>query len=639
MPPIPDTGWQAPTSFPRLSDAKVISIDVETYDPELLDNGPGWGRNNGHIVGVSIGADHDGRWYFPVRHTIEPETNLEPDKVFAWLRSALSNHRQPKVGANLMYDVGWLEEENIEVKGDLFDVQFAEALLTETGDVALDTLGEKYLGESKTSSLLYRWCADYYGGNPTGKQRANIWRSPPRLVGPYAEGDVDLPLRILPRQWKELNEQDLIKLFKRENQLIPLLIAMRRSGVRIDIDRAEQVSNKIAVEVEKHKDHLKEIAGRTIDVYSSRSIAAAFEAAGLKYNRTKKGNPSFTKEFLKEHNHPIAQTIIKIKELEKVKNVFIDSYLLNSNVNGRVHCQFHPLRGEGYGTRSGRFSSSNPNFQNIPVRDKIWGPLIRGLFIPDDGHRRWFKYDASQIEYRFLVHYAVGDGADEARSAYNDNPNTDYHAFTQELIKTKAGIELERKPTKNINFGFIYGMGKKTTAKRLGISSKRSTELFETYHAAVPFAKATMEYCQSLVFENGFITTIANRRSRFNLYEPVAWYDYDNRPPALPFEKAINKYGPNIQRAFSHKALNRRLQGSAAEQMKETMLQCWEAGVFKETGVPKLTVHDELDFSDNGCDVKYFQKIREIFENAIKIKVPVIVDAEAGPDWGHVKEF
>lgn len=640
MPPIPQTGWKAPTSFPRLSDAKVLSVDVETYDPDLTDGkGPGWSRGRGHIVGVSIGADSDGRWYFPVRHEVEPETNLEPERVFPWLKYVLNNHNQPKVGANLLYDIGWLGEEGVDVKGDLYDVQFAEALLTETGDVNLDALGDKYLGESKTSNLLYRWCSDYYGGNPTGKQRANIYRAPPSLVGPYAEGDVDLPLKIIAQQWQALSSQNLIDLFERENQLIPLLIAMRREGVLIDIDKAERVSREIAGEVTKLKDKLTNLVGHSIDINSGQSIAVAFDEKGYKYKKTKKGNPSFKKELMKLYDNPVSKAIIEIKELEKVKNVFIDSYLLDSNVNGRIHCQFHPLRGEGYGTRSGRFSSSNPNLQNIPIRDEKWGPLLRGLFIPELEHDTWLKFDASQIEYRFLAHFAVGDGADEVRAAYNENPHTDYHAFTQELIKTQTGIELKRKPTKNINFGFIYGMGKKSLTRRLGLTRSKGESLFNSYHRAVPFAKATMDYFSQQAINLGYVSTIANRRSRFDLYEPIDyWADPEHRPPALPLEKAIEVYGPGIQRAFSHKALNRVLQGSAAELMKETMLQCYESGVFEETGLPKLTVHDELDFSDNGCDRKYYDKVVEIFENAIKISVPVIVDREAGKDWGHVKE-
>ena len=205
QPPIPETGWVMPKDFPNLSSASCLAIDTETYDPDLLVRGPGWARGSGHIVGVSVGVPEGQTWYFPVRHTIRPETNMDPENVFAWLRATLGDKAQPKVGANLMYDIGWLSEENVAVCGTLCDVQYAEALLDERSEVALDVLGEKYLGIGKTDELIYQWCSDFYGGAANGKQRANLWRAPPSLVGPYACGDVDLPLRILQKQWPLLN--------------------------------------------------------------------------------------------------------------------------------------------------------------------------------------------------------------------------------------------------------------------------------------------------------------------------------------------------------------------------------------------------------------------------------------------------
>jgi len=637
QPPIPDTGWKAPRDFPSLSSALTLSVDVETYDPELLDNGPGWARNKGHIVGVSIGADSGGRWYFPVRHEIEPEDNLNPDKVFAWLKDVLANPRQPKVGANLLYDIGWLGEEGVIVNGDLYDVQFAEALLTERGKVALDHLGFKYLGEHKDSSLLYQWCSDFYGGPATDKQRANIYRTPPRLTGPYAESDADLPLHIIPKQYALLREQKLDRLFLRENKLIPLLIAMRRKGVSIDIPKAEHLHERLTIEVEKQRGVLRTLAKRDIDTNSSASLARAFDGLGLAYKKTAKGNPSFTKGFLKDSNHAVAKKIVEVRKLEKIKNTFIKSYLLDSHVNGKIFCQFHLLRNDNYGARGGRFSSSNPNLQNITARDELWAPLIRGLFRPDAGHKQWRKMDASQIEYRFLAHFAVGEGSDEIRAMYNSDPTTDYHVLAQTLIKDITGVELKRLPTKTINFGLIYGMGKKTLSGALGVNMSEGEKLFSAYHRGLPFAKATMEYYSQQALDFGIITTIRGRRSYFDTFEPDDWGRRDVRAPALTYEKALQTYGPNIRRAFSHKALNRVLQGSAADLLKEAMLQCWEQGLFDETGVPRLTVHDELDFSDPGGKDKYFEEIRRVFENAIKLNVPVLVDEEVGPDWGHVK--
>lgn len=635
MPPIPDTGWLPPTYLPDLSRARVISIDCETYDPEMLDHGPGWARGKGHIVGVSVGADGGGRWYFPIRHEVEPEHNWPPETVLAWLRDTLANPAQPKVGANLMYDVGWLRHEGVTVAGELVDVQYAEALLDERAEVALETLAQKYLSEGKESSLLYRWCADFYGGKPNGAQRANIYRSPPRLVGPYAESDADLPLRVAMAMYPHLVREGMVDLFRMECDLIPMLIDMRFAGVTVDIPCAEELRETLAEREKLEAAKLRNLVGFDVDINSAETLARAFDKVGLSYNKTAKGKPSFTKDFLKAVQHPVADHIREIRKLAKLRGTFVESYILNSHVNGRVFGQFHPLRGDEGGTRSGRFSSSTPNLQNLPSRDDELAPLVRGLFIPDPGHQQWRKYDYSQIEYRFLAHFAVGPMSDEIRSIFNADPNTDYHVMTQELVHRQTGQLLDRKPIKNINFGLIYGMGVDKLAGGLGLSVKAGKELFAAYHKGAPFAKATMEACSEEARDTGIITTILGRKSRFDLWEPQGW---GSEGMALPYEQAILKYG-QIRRAYTHKALNRRLQGSAADMMKMAMWRCYKDGVFAETGIPRLTVHDELDFSDPGGKDAAFREMRNILENAMPLRIPIKADCDIGPDWGHVEEL
>jgi DNA polymerase I-like protein with 3'-5' exonuclease and polymerase domains len=638
MPEIPETGWEMPKYFPNLSAAKVISLDTETYDPELITRGPGWARGEGHLVGVSIGVD-DCRWYFPMRHEIEKNNNLQPENVLAWLSDTLNTERSTKVGANLLYDIGWLRHEGVHVKGPLVDVQYAEALLSETSKVELDVLAAKYLGEKKDTDLLYRWCADYYSGPVSGKQRANIYRTPARLTGPYAESDADLPLRLAKKMYPLLAKENLLDLFEMECKLIPLLLEMRFAGVSVDINKAEQVRDELNKKEKNYLDQLRAMVGFEVNVNASASLAQAFDALGLKYRNTAptkanpQGQPSFTKAFIKSVTHPIGQIIQEIKTCRKMVGTFIEGYILNSHINGRVYGQFHPLRGMDLGTRSGRFSSSNPNLQNIPSRDPILGPLLRSMFIPDIGHVAWRRYDYSQIEYRFLVHYAVGIGAMEARQRYQTDPKTDYHEMAQHMIKLKTGLQLRRKPVKNVNFGLIYGMGEPKLSKQIGVTLKEGKRLFKAYHEAVPYAKETMKVCADEAQRTGVITTILGRRSRFDLWEPIGW---GHNAVALPYERALMSYG-QIKRAHTHKALNRRLQGSAADLMKKAMLQCWEDGVFAETGVPRLTVHDELDFSDPGGKDEAFAEMKRIMEQAIPISVPVISDVEIGPDWGHVE--
>lgn len=640
MPPIPETGWLPPREFPNLSAARVLSLDTETFDPELLQHGPGWARGRGHIVGVSIGADDDGKWYFPVRHTVEPQFNMDPDAVFAWLKDTLSKPWQTKVGANLTYDLGWLEEEGVIVAGDLFDVQLAEALLTERGDVNLDHLGEKYLEQGKQTSVLYRWLSDWYGGDANGKQRANIWRATPRLVGPYAEDDAALPLQIAKLQWPELARQGLLDVLNMENGLIRLMVKMRQVGVSVNVARAEELRDKLLSMEQTTQEQLDKLAGCAVNVNSAEDLARAFDACGVTYPRTNpsesnpEGRPSFTKAWLEHCGHPIAELVKEIRRVSKLRGTFVESYILDSQVNGRVHGQFHLLRGDHEGTRSGRFSSSTPNLQNIPSRDKELAPLVRGMFVPDDGHKQWRRYDYSQIEYRFLVHFAEGPGADDARQRYRDDPDTDYHEFVIAMIREMTGYALDRKPAKNINFGLVYGMGKPKLIRTLGLSKQGGQELFNAYHRALPYVKTTMDSTMEEAQRSGIITTIMGRRSRFELYEPAGWSDCENRIP-LPYELAIRRYG-TIKRAATHKGLNRRLQGSAADLMKRAMWECWRQGIFDETGVPRVTVHDELGFSDDGAQDRAFEAMRHVLESALPLRVPVRCACEVGPDWGHV---
>jgi DNA polymerase I-like protein with 3'-5' exonuclease and polymerase domains len=640
MPPIPPTGWLAPADFPNLSAAVVKSFDVETWDPSLIENGPGWAQGRGHMVGFSIGAQDAkgnlGQWYFPMRHSVRPEENLDPETCLRWAQHALGDNL-PKVGANLIYDVGWFQQEGVHVRGPLFDVQHAEALLHERGVVALDNLASKYLGEHKTSQTLYQWCSDFYTGAANDRQRKNIHRAPPSLVGPYAESDASLPLRVIAKQWPLLARENLLDLFYLECELIPLLVAMRFAGVPVDIARAEELHATLGAEVVDLNKMLREQVGFSINVNSGDDLARAFKALSLPVVRTApstafpEGRPSFTADYLESVKHPVAETIVGIRQREKLRSTFIQSYLLDNHVNGVVHGSFNQLRSDDGGARSGRFSSSGPNLQNIPTRSAL-GKKIRRAFA--DPYRPWRKYDYSQIEYRFLVHFAVGPGSDDIRAAYHADRTLDYHKITHGMIQRITGLDLLRAYVKNINFGLIYGEGETSLSHNLGVSLKVGKEMFAAYHKAVPYAKATMDATAAEALRYGVITTILGRRSRFDLWEPPG--RGASRGAPLPFEPALLKYGGGIVRAYAYRALNRRLQGSAADQMKLAMLKCWKDGIFAETGVPRLTVHDELDFIDNGGTDAAFDAMQHVMENCMALRVPVRADYEIGANWGDV---
>lgn len=641
MPEIPDTGWRPVRDLPNLARARVISIDTENHDPGLDEGfGPGWARGVGSIAGISV-ATEDAAWYFPIRHTIQPEDNYEPQRILDWCKVEFNRPQQPKVLANATYDLGWLAQEGVSVRGDIHDVQFAEALLDSSARVALETLASKYLQEHKQSEVVMQWCADYYGGKPTLEQRKNLWRAPPRLVAPYAIGDAAMPIRILEKQWGVLHRLGLYDLYRLECNLIPLMIAMRFAGVRVDIAEAERVRGVLIAKEQELSARLKAMVGFEVNVNAADSLSKAFDKLGLPYGRTKPtsrapdGKPSFTKEALAKVKHPVGALVREVRKTSKARSTFVESYVLDAHVNGFVYPSFHQLKGDENGAITGRFAASNPNYQNLTSRDEWLAPLIRGIAIPDDGHKQWRKYDWSQLQYRFLAHYAIGPGSDELRRIFSTDPKADYHESVRSLIQRITGKELARKPVKNINFGFVFGMGIDHLAELLGLEIDEATELAETYHTGVPYVRETLQAASKEAQDTGLVRTILGRITRFDLWEPVRWTRGVERPPGLPYALARERYDERLRRAYTHKALNYKLQGSEGDLMKTCMLRAWNEGVFAATGVPRLTVHDELDFSDHGeADDAFDYLQHDIMEKSLGFRVPISVGCDVGPNWG-----
>lgn len=638
IPPVPDPDWRPSTEFPRLRDTKLLSLDVETRDTELLTKGPGFrrtGDDGAHVVGISVGTEDGGRWYFPMRHTIAPEQNLDPDAVLAWARDNLCTDGQKKLGANLAYDVDALWNEGVPVTGPFIDVQYAEALLDEyRRSYSLESLSLTYLGETKVKAEVESWCWRAYGDQ---NYRANLWRAPPSLVAPYAIGDADLPFRVYREQVKQLEAQGLLSLFLDvEMPLLPQIVRMRQRGVRVDLAKARELDDELTQAIALVQARLDAVAGRPIDVGSKGDLRHLLDAAGVPYPMTAKGNPSFAKDFLNHCPHPAAQLIVEHRKLTKYRDTFVRGYVLGLHVNGRLHALFHPLRGDENGTVSGRFSSSLPNLQNIPVRDPVWGPKLRALFLPDEGEL-WCRHDWSQIEYRFLAHYARGPSGPEVRRRYNEDPTTDFHNMTQQLIHEVTGTLLDRKPVKNINFGLCYGMGKDKLTSDLGVSEEEGDNLFESYHKGVPFVQATYKAAQQRATTEGYIVTTLGRRARFPLWEPM-YADPKNPQPALPLDDARERYG-RVRRAFTHKSLNRLLQGSAADLMKKAMVDIDKAGVERTLGPMLLTCHDETGHStpDTPEGREAMAEVKHIMENCLKLRVPVIAEGSVGANWGECK--
>lgn len=659
MPQVPATGWRTPTEFPNIAHAKVIGFDTETWDPELNEAGPGWGRGKGHIIGASLSVEDGSSWYFPIRHGIEngvqvlpPEhaaMNMDPANVLAFLAYVLGKP-MPKVGANLIYDYGWLAWEGVKINGPLFDVQFAEALLnSETPDVSLEHLGHNHLGEGKTSEVLYEWLARWCGGAANDRQRKHMYLTPPMLAGPYAEGDASLPIRVLNKQWPLMAQRGVLDLFKLECRLIPLLVAMRLKGAPVNIPLAEQTYDKLGDATAVMENELKDIAGCHVNPNAPESIKAAFLRNGIplpqkKDKKTGEMKTSFSANLLEAlaPEYPLAGKIVEWRQTTKVRNVFVKSYVLEKHVNGRLFCSFHPLKGDKGGTRSGRFSSSDPNLQNIPVRTLI-GKMVREIFMLHLTGGRWRTFDYSSIEYRLLAHFAVGKGADEVRAIFNKDPSADYHKIIGALIERLTGIILERSYVKTINFGIIYGMALNALAAALKLPKARAKTLLDDYHSSVPYARSTMDMCANEVHRTGQVRTILNRSSDFTWWGPKGFQEGGGRAVALPYDLACHKWGMyNIELQNTHKALNRKLQGSAADVMKKAMVDAWEAGLFSEDmcGVPILTVHDELDFEDYGPeDAPCWGQLKRLMETCMDdyLSIPLQVTASHAQSWGGCK--
>lgn len=595
---------------------------METHDPNLMTQGPGGVRHDGKLVGISVATDTGYVGYFPIAH--EGGDNLDSGAVLRWARATLGGE-QDKVGANLLYDLEWLRQAGVQVNGRLRDIQVAEPLLDEEkdGGYSLNNLAKFYLNQEKDEEAL-RAAAKSFGVDPKG----GLWKLPARYVGPYAEADARLPLEIWALQEIQLKEQGLWDIFELESRLLNVILDMRFKGVRIDTDRAEQLNDECLSREAALLTKLRDDCGIVIEPWSADELSKAFDKLGIWYPRTQRGNPSFTSDWLNNHDHEFAKGIAEWRKVNKMRRDFIEGICLKQQYNGRIHAQFHALRKDSDGTRTGRFSSSTPNLQQIPARDEYWGPLIRGLFLPDEG-QQWACLDYSQQEPRVLVHYAnrLGlKGAADAVAQYTEDADTDFH----QVVADMAGIT--RKHAKTINLGMFYGMGIYKLSQELGMEQHDAKPIFEQYHNRVPFVRQLAHQCTRSANQKGFIKTLLGRHRHFNLFEPAdSRNTWPNRETPLNRDAAMDVWkGRPLRRSFTHKALNALIQGSSADMTKKAMLDLYDEGV-----VPHITVHDELDFSVT--DSVQANKYRDIMESCVELEVPLKVDVEIGPNWGDIK--
>jgi len=605
--------------YPDLTRARRVVFDVETRDPNLEELGPGVYRNDGYILGVSLSDGEGFSEYYNLHHY--DCGAAERARNERYVREMLGAPT-PKLGQSIMYDIDWLEngEYKIPVNGKLASIEIAEALLDETQpEYNLDYMGKKYLNIGKTKTKIDQFCED---NNLKGDSRKWLWKMPWSLVREYGVGDVDLPARIFDIQQPMLEEQELVDLFDLENELTRVLILMRKTGTRIDQDKRDRNGLTVQNKIEEMEHQLFGMFGE-FNYNSTQQVARLFDKQGIQYpltkpelksdgSRSKGGNPSINAYFYKRYKDEIP--LVKLLfELRQARH-HLDTFIMGSHVkfvcpDGLIHPQFFNLRNDNLGalkgTRSGRLSGANPNLQQQPSKgvDEYWGQLCREDFIPFDDCW-WLKIDYSQIEYRFMAHFAVGPGADELRASYRQNSAQDYHQYIMDLTG------LKRRYAKNLNFGVAFGMGAAHMAELFGWDIEYAYEILNIYHSRAPYIKTTISAVEDVARRRGYIRTFLKRRS--HLRDP---------------KKAYTMYC-------------RLVQGSAADLMKKAMLECFKSGLFN-TLHPHITVHDELDVSvpKTRAGVEAAEEMQYIMEHALELKVPIKAEAEIGPNWADIAEF
>lgn len=606
--------WLPPQSFPDLSSATEIAIDLETCDPNLEKYGPGWPRKDGYIIGYAVAVD-GWRGYYPIAH--QGGGNLDKRIVERWIKDVLLLPAD-KIMHNAAYDVGWLKASGFTINGKIIDTMLAAALIDENRfSYALNSLGFDMLKEIKSEQGLREAAADF-GVSP----KKDMWKLPAMYVGEYAEQDAALTLKLWHHLKTALRREEVESIFELELDLLPILIDMTYQGIRFDRKKASQLIDQMQAREKTLLTQIKKTAGVGVDIWAAASIAIAFDKIGVGYPKSKTGLPSFTKSFLDGCDHPLAKVIVEAREINKTYGTFLQPYLDFSAADGRIHPHVNQLRSDEGGTVTGRLSMAQPNLQQVPSRHPIIGPAIRGLFLPEEGEL-WASNDFSAQEPRLLVHYAnlLGlPGSEALVQAYKDNPDTDFH----KMVADMAGIE--RKQAKTVGLGLMYGMGKAKLATQLEMDSDEAGDLIKEFHGKVPFLRGTIDAVMRRIEQpasGGAIRTLLGRKCRFPLWEPMQW----GVNKALPYEEAVAKYGPRVKRAMTYKGLNRLIQGSAADQTKAAMVALHKAGYRV-----LLQVHDELALSVQNKEQA--QEAARLMVNAVQLEIPSKVDVEIGTSWG-----
>jgi DNA polymerase I-like protein with 3'-5' exonuclease and polymerase domains len=611
------TEWSAPENYPDLKGYKYIAIDLETKDPNLKTRGSGAIQGMGEIVGFAIAVDG---WsgYYPIAH--EGGGNMDRQKVLKWIKEVLETPAT-KIFHNAMYDICWLKAYGFKINGMIVDTMVMASLIDENRfSFTLNSISFEFLREVKDEKAL-KEAAESFGLDA----KAEMYKLPAMYVGNYAEKDAQLTLELFKTLSREIKKQNLENIYQLETELFPCLIEMKFKGVRVDVEKAHKLKQQLSTEEKQLLLEVKKHTGEEVEIWAARSIAKVFDKLALPYELTSKSKlPSFTKNFLSEHPHPTIKLIAKAREINKAHTTFIDT-IIKHQYKGRIHADINPIRSDQGGTVTGRFSYSNPNLQQIPARNKDLGPMIRSLFIPEVNHK-WGCFDYSQQEPRLVVHYAAAtepicfdDSVIQIVEKFK-NDSVDFHQTVADMA------DISRTQAKTINLGLFYGMGKNKLQAELGLTKVDADNLFNKYHENVPFVKDLMNRTSNHAQASGSIGTLLGRKCRFDKWEPNTF----GMHTPMTYEEAERTYGRGrIKRAFTYKALNKLIQGSAADMTKKAMLDLYKEGI-----IPHIQIHDELDISVESEEQA--KKIIEIMENAVTLAVPNKVDYESGDTWGDI---
>ncbi len=478
-------------------------------------------------------------------------------------------------------------------------------------------------------------------------------------------------------RWARLDpwaQRGVVDAYRTEMDLVPCVHEMRWRGVRVDCERAARGAEDLR---KRRDDTLAELGrrlGRRVgmeDVGRTRWLEEVFTAEGVRFPRTPPtrnfptGQPSFTAGatgWMPKNPHWLPQLVVEADRLHKASKDFLGGFILGYAHRGRVHGSINQYKSEdGAGTTTHRFSYSHPPLQQMPSRESTIAEVVRGCFLPEDGER-WCRADISQQEYRLIVHFAeVLDlpRASVAGDRYRSDPATDYHDMVTEITNPRvdftrlpysdhksAEFKRIRKPAKDANFGKAFGAGVPKFAEMVNLSVEEAKKIYDNYDAELPFVAALAQAVEGAAGRRGYIRLIDGARIHYESWEP-RWRDWgaEGAYAALhaggtapcPHDEALRReadkkhpWSGALRRAFTRKAGNALIQGSAARWTKHAMLGCWKEGL-----VPLLQLHDELNISTG--EESRGHRMAEIMATAVRLTVPALVEADFGTNWGDAK--